>query len=482
MNTFANAVDNQSARTQNGMLARRDTSNACVDLFFKAGSMRDGDITPLFAKAFVEDPDTATRIVAWLRDVRGGAGERDSFRKILKFLENTDSEIAIKFIPHVPELGRWDDLLIFSDGSPCQRVAFELIRDALNNGNGLAAKWLPREKSARSEDAKKLRRFLKLSPKDYRKKLSSLSNTVEDQMCANQWSSIEYSHVPSMAHAKYKKAFVKRDHERYTSYITRVLSGDPETKINAGAIFPHDVIRGLVSYYCNNYVDDIKDTVEAQWAALPNYINDANVLPVVDVSGSMEAPVQLGNNLTCLEVAVSLGLYFSEKNTGKFKDMCVTFTQQPDIIKLTGGVTDRIAQLSQTEWGMNTDLELAMSRILQVAVEGQVPQSEMPEYLLILSDMNFDSCINNGDVTALTMIQQEYAKHGYKVPGVIFWNICSSYYTSDHVPVRFDQAGTALISGFSPSILSAVLSGDLDNITPYNIMMEAVSKPRYKIL
>ena len=190
MNTFVNAVVNQEARTENGMKARKSTASKLVDLFFKIGASRGKNIVGDFTSAFVEDKDVALRIAAWSRDARGGAGERQIFRDILKHLETTDTDAAVALMRKVPEVGRWDDLLVV-ESTKLKQVAFDMVKDALNADNGLCAKWMPRKGNIAVE----LREYLGWSPKFYRKRLVELTKVVEQNMCANAWDEIGRAHV-----------------------------------------------------------------------------------------------------------------------------------------------------------------------------------------------------------------------------------------------------------------------------------------------
>ena len=241
MSTFVNAVKNQEARTENGMKARKDTKNALVDLFYKIGASRGKNIIPDFSAALVENPELAVRIALWARDARGGAGEREIFRQILKYLETSNPEIVEKVIPKVPELGRWDDLLNF-DSTEFKFKAYDAIGTALRNQNGLCAKWMPRKGQLAAE----LRTALGMSPKQYRKTLVNLTKVVESKMCAKDWDGINFSHVPSVASARYKKAFWRNAAEAYGSYVASLVKGDdPKVKVNAGAVYPYDVLKEI---------------------------------------------------------------------------------------------------------------------------------------------------------------------------------------------------------------------------------------------
>jgi len=490
MTTFAKAARTAGNKTvtTNGMAALKSTTSYNVDLFGSIGASRGKDITALFSQAFAENPEWALRVALWGRDVRSGAGERKLFRDILQFLEKHNPRYLLEtnFLAKVPELGRWDDLLVFTDRD-VKLHAFSLIRRALIDGNGLAAKWMPRK----GIEAAELRNFLGWTPKYYRKRLVSLTKVVETQMCNREFESINFSHVPSLAMSRYTKAFAKRAPEAFTEFKSALKKGtDPKVKINAGAVYPYDIIKNL-------RVSRDESLCDSQWDALPNFIGNANVLPVVDVSDSMTCKAGGGSysytsnrdaTVTCLDVAISLGMYCASKNTGKFKDLFVTFTSQPAFVTLSGTLSQRYNQMARAKWEGSTDLEAAMKLVLNTAIQNRVPQSEMPSVILILSDMQFNSCITygarsydyrrgytNANPRAIEMIREEYAKAGYTAPQVVFWNINDA----GNKPVTHDEQGTALVSGFSPAIMKSILSADLKNMTPEGIMLKTIMQEKY---
>jgi hypothetical protein len=479
MSTFVNAVANQEARTANGMKARKSTANAVVDLFYNAGASRGKNIVPAFAAAMAEDRSLALRVAAWLRDVRSGAGERQLFRDILVYLEKTDAEAAKALVAKVPELGRWDDLFVFNS-KELKNVAYTMLGNALREKNGLAAKWTPRQGKIAAE----IRAFFGMSPKFYRKSLVEMTSVVESQMCAKNWDGINFSHVPSVAASRYKKAF-NRNTQTYAAYVAELMK-DPkdrtvEVKVNAGAVYPYDVLKGRISNYGVKFDKTELDLIQKQWEALPNFVGDANILPLVDVSGSMTCAAggpQSKSKLTCLEVAVSLGLYLADKNSGKFKDTFLTFSSTPELMTLKGNINEKITQMVSSKWGMSTDLNRAFDKILSVAVKGNVPDSEMPEMLLILSDMQFNQCITHDD-SAIQMMARKYEAAGYTLPKVVFWNLNASY---GNAPVKFDKSGTALVSGFSPAIVKPLLSGDMEDFSPAAVMMKTIMDERYTVI
>jgi Domain of unknown function (DUF2828) len=468
MNAFVNAVANQEARTTNGMKARKSTAKATVDLFYNIGASRGKNITGDFTAAYVENPDVALRIAQWARDVRGGAGERQLFRDILVHLEKRDPDAALALLKKVPEVGRWDDIFVFETPT-LKSAAYTMLGDALRAQNGLAAKWTPRKGKIAAE----VRAFFGMSPKQYRKSLVSLTKVVETQMCANDWDNINFSHVPSVAARNYKKAF-NRHTPAFAEYVAKLVAGDKTVKVNASAIFPHDVLKGIAHSYTKLNKTET-DHVIAQWDALPNYVGDASILPLVDVSGSMTTSVP-GSTVRCLDVAVGLGLYLADKNKGVFKDTFLTFSSKPQLVTLKGNIVEKVDQMSRSNWEMSTNLHAAMDKILSVAVKGSVPAGDMPKMLLILSDMQFNQCARYDD-SAMEMIERKYAEAGYTVPQIVFWNLNSS----GNAPVKADKTGAALVSGFSPSIMTALLSADMDQFTPEGIMLKTVMVPRYDI-
>jgi hypothetical protein len=468
------ALKIKSTTTENGMATNTTSLNANVDLFFKAGAMRNANsnsIISLVSKAWDEDPTTCLRILFWARDVRGGAGERRFFRVAMPYLIEKDPAGFADLMAIIPEYGRWDDLKYF-ENTAAEEYALATITTALERGNALCAKWMPRKGSF----AAKIRNFLNLSPKQYRKLIVGLTNVVENQMCAKEWNEINFEHVPSLAMSRYGMAFSKNAQDSFSKYVQGLKKG--EAKINTGAIYPYDVTKAL---YKN-------EAAEEQWKALPNYLegNTEKILPLVDVSGSMGTGC--GGNLTCMDVAISLGLYISERNEGPFKDHFLTFSSNPELQHLTGDLKDRFRQIQSADWGMSTNLEKAYKLILDQAVKHNISQEEMPTQILVLSDMEFDQATNQREEilgwgeqdkntwnsTAQEMVEKMFTDAGYKVPNIIYWNIQSR---NGNVPVRFDKSGTALISGFSPSIMTSLLGGA--EMSPVSIMMETIGKERY---
>lgn len=464
MTSLFNAVNNTGS-TFNGAVTNRSSLNPLVDLFFIIGSSRGKDIRQSFRAAYAADKNLAARILLWARDARGGAGERQQFIELTKYLAGFDRDLASRVLLRTPELGRWKDLVSFFE-TDLKEEAMSLIAVALAEGNGLCAKWMPRK----GPQAAMLRRFLELDARSYRKLLVSMTNVVETKMCAKDWNSIEFGKLPSLASARYQKAFGRNAGEAYTAYINALEKG--EAKINASAVYPYDITKSLT--HGNQSV------ANAQWKALPDYCEGSTerVLPVIDVSGSMGVSAG-GSSVTCMEVAIGLGLYISERMGGAFKDQFISFSQTPRMHKVSGTLADRVHQIRRSDWGYNTNLQAVFDLILSAANRGNVPESEMPTKIIILSDMEFDQACGRSSYTRqaetnFEAIDRKFKDSGYKRPDIIFWNLNAR---EGNCPVTAGEAGTALVSGFSPSLMRSILSGK--NVTPLDILLETVGVSRY---
>lgn len=468
-NSQIDTVENQNVTlTDNGMVTNPTSLNKCVDLFFSIGSMRGKSkdkVVNLFNQAYNENPLVASKILFWVRDVRSGAGERQTFRDVISFLTTNSPQTVRKNIGLIPEFGRWDDVLVLL-GTELEDDMFSLIKTALSNGEGLCAKWMPRKGVV----ANKLRKLFRTTPKQYRKMLVGLTNVVESKMCAKDWEKIDYSKLPSLASSRYQKSFNKNDNERYNEYKKSLQDGT--AKVNAGAVYPYDIVKSM-SMGGDNIVS------EKQWESLPNWMEGSveRILPVVDVSGSMGVEVGGNPNLSCMDVAVSLGMYISERNEGSFKDAFITFSSNPQLQYLTGTLSERLLQLRRADWGMSTDLEAVFNLILHQAKMNNVSEGNMPTKILILSDMQFNQATRRDSLGAQSMIESMYEELGYTKPDIIYWNLNAK---GGNFPVEFDKNGTALVSGFSPSILKSLLGGK--NMTPESIMMDTVNDDRYSVV
>lgn len=479
MNKFVNSVSNKPVmgRTFNGAVTYADSGSSVLNLF-KAVGQRGADLSKEFDLASTEDKKLAIRTLLWTRDIRGGAGEREVARKILRHMEKNYQDELIAILPHWAEYGRWDDLLVFETDF-VRTKAFKVIADALNTKNGLCAKWMPRK----GKDAVALRNFLGWSPKRYRKTLVTLTKVVETPMCAREWKGITYDHVPSVAAARYQKAFFKHDPEGYKTYRDGLTKINPETgkaerKINAGAVFPYDVLKSL------SHGD--KAVADAQWEALPNLLGDNKILPFIDLSSSMSSwsyyaqRNTVPSNVTPMDISVSIGLYTAGKQTGDFAGMWVGFSSRPRMNKFKGPLTlsNMYQQLDFTDAYGGTNIEATFDLVLNHAVRYNVPQADLPNMILVVSDMEFNPQRAGLSDLAYNNAKSKFAAHGYDLPKVVFWHVNGR---ADNSPVKEDQNGTAMVSGFSPAIFKSILSNKLETFSPYNVMLETLNAERYSI-
>jgi hypothetical protein len=453
--------------TENGALTNATSGDYHLDLFFNIAASRGnvGKIEPLWSQAWLSDPALAVRIALWARDIRGGAGEREAFRAVLQHLDRY-TEFNAALLYKIVDVGRFDDLLVVEKNFG---VVATFIKDQIDNSDlsGLAAKWMPRQGAT----ANRLRKAWGFAtPKAYRKYLVAHTNVVEQKMCAKDWSDIEYKSVPSVAAARYNAAFARNDAARYAEYKQALTDGS--ATINASAIFPHDVIRAALGYGAD------RDVIEAQWQALPDLVKDANaILPLCDVSGSMSIH-NVGGSVTAMDVSVALGLYITERQTGPFKNMVLTFSTAPQFHVIHDNtVVDRAHNLRGADWGGSTDIRAAFDHILNLAVANMVPAQDMPKYLVILSDMEFNAADREGESTTNhNALVAKYARAGYDLPKIVYWNLASR---TKNVPVTVGATGAVLVSGFSPAIMKAVLSGE--NFEPLSMMYNVVMNPRYDV-
>jgi hypothetical protein len=491
MTSLISAMKNISY-TNNGAITYSTSTNALVDFFFTSGTMRfkpEEEIIEVWNAAFNGNPQAALRLLFYARDVRGGQGERRVARQIFtSMVNNNDQESALAENLHlIPEYGRWDDLLLFMNTS-FEEPALGLITNALAEENSLCSKWMPSESSTKDYNgvkgyvaARKIREFMCISKRAYRKMRSRLNNVVESQMCAKEWDEIEFAKIPSQCALKSKEAFHKNCKERYEQYVGDLANGTE--KVNATTLHPHQLVQEIRNDH-SDYQGIERPLIAAQWASLPNYFENhtkTKFLPLVDVSGSM---TQGKGNIIPLDVAIGLGCYIAERNVGPFQNAFLTFSNEPSLEFVNGeDIWEKVHNLSGADWGGNTNLIAAFDLILHHAVHSNIAFEEMPEKVLILSDMEFDESqredwggnpIPKLNLTAYEEIQRKFKVAGYNAPQIVFWNLGAS---NNNVPVKAHESGAALISGFSPSILKQLL--ETGNVSSVELMLQVINSDRY---
>jgi len=468
---FIDSLQN-TAYTDNGALAYKSTDSAVLDLFSSGVSSQDKK--QLIINALQEDTKLALKTILYLRDVRNGQGNRDILRDFFKSINMSQSDnfpIIKEVISHLPEIGRWKDVIeLIGTNSKFDLHIISMIKQGLADKDALLAKWLPRQGSV----AKYIAHSLKLNHGEYRRLIVSLSSTVEQQICKNQWSEVNYAHVPSLANKKYAKAFMKHDMHRRDEFLDSILSDKSDTKMNSSALYPHQIVQMINMSPWQSSQKNNK-AADALWKSLPNYMTKAkNVLPVIDVSGSMWTKAT-GTNGQCIDIAIGLGLYFAEHNTGSYKDVWVNFSSTPSVQKLKGStLSERIKNLNYNNWRMNTDIDAVLSLVLN---KSKTNPEDTPEMILIVSDMEFDSCIRSNN-TNFENIKEQYKELNIEMPTILFWRVNVS---SGSTPVMRDDKNAILINGYSPIVLKSILSGDIKNYTPEKAMHQVLD-PMYSWL
>jgi len=450
-------------KSYNGAPVLKRTDSACVDLFSFIGSARRHPAVAIqaFERAFRQDSKLALRILLWARDARGGAGERDTFRFVLHWLERRHPEVAAALVRAgaLQKFGRWDDMLHLQSDAVWPSVE-EQVFTALVANERLAAKWMPRSGPV----AARLCRSLGASEGTWRRALAEISDTVEQRMCARDWQDIEFAKVPSVAAARLQSIFRRHDGERFALYLEDVKAG--RTKMNAGVVFPHDIVKAASH-------DDAAATV--QWSQLPKPILAGSALVLCDVSGSMG--VRVSGSTSALDVCVALGLLLSENLPEPFRNQVLTFTGSPEWHTVEGeSLAERAVSLHGAQWGTNTNIQAAFDAILARAKGARAAgaEFEMPSALVVLSDMEFD-CPNVRGTNHQAM-ERKFRAAGFDVPTLVYWNL-----NGRGIVPAGNRPGVVLVSGYSPRIADIVLSGAFDQLSPETVMREAVGTPRYDL-
>lgn len=511
MNKFMNGlVDNTNfTLTENGGVTHVTTKSDLLDMFAMGAAMRkrsDEDVILMFRKAYRENPVYALKCLFYIRDVRGGQGERRFFRVVMRDLAKQDTAAVVRNMRHIPEFGRWDDLYVF-EGTPAEAEAFAFIKEQLNldvqcKAPSLLAKWLKSENTSSRESrrlANVTREYLGMTHKQYRKTLSILRdriNVLERLMSEGRWDEIEFDKIPSKAGLKYKNAFARHDIERMKknpevkSYAD--FAKDTETKVNAKALYPYEVVDKATkvmrcSYWGGSYNTDMDDTdrlmVNKYWDNLENYFQDKhfNALMVVDTSASMR-----GNDAAApINVAISLGMYCAERAQGPFAGHYISFSRTPRLVAVEGiDFCDKVKRIYDANLCENTNIEATFDMLLDVALNSGCSKADLPEYLCIVSDMEFDSATSQGwgynrttfnTKTLMESIREKWVRHGLRMPKIIYWNVDARH---NNIPEDLGCGDISYISGMSPSIFDTLMSGK----TGLELMFEKLDSPRYSVI
>lgn len=521
----ATKVDNVTTTT-NGMTAFKSSLSAVLDLFQDGFSYRRNPkaVEEAVRKAALENKELTLKCLFYIRDIHEGQGERDVFRYGMRTLLSLYPEYARNII-HIPNgsdakpFGRWDDLVaLLGISSEIDAQIFDIIRTQLSNDMlnvmneelqkvSLLAKWLPScntsSKKTRELSVKVRNGIGIASEKQYRQQLSFLRkviNIVETKL-SNKDYTFDYSKLPSYAAGKYCKAFLRNDNARYVAYLQELNNAvrsvetvaTKSVKINTATLYPYDITRpitnnmictaqtstncGYVDTYSYYGDENIALQADSQWRSLRNYFEGAtgkhNWLAVVDTSGSMFNA--WGHDIAPIDVALSLGLYIAEHNIGIFKNQFISFSAKPTFqtIDDTWPLKEKLFHMISAPWGMNTDLEAVFDKVLNIAVKNKIAADEMPEAILIISDMQFDYAAEGVD--ALKMIRTKYAEAGYKMPKIVFWNVAT---TVSSKPITYHRSGAILCGGCKPGMIEQILSAK----NPEEFMVSVLTKDRYSMI
>lgn len=496
MNTFINELEKtyNYKFTENGALAHRSTGSKVYDLFSLGGAYRsrsDADCILLFKNAFEEDADLALKCLFYLRDCRGGQGERRFFRVCYKWLAENEPAAARINLPHVFDFGRWDDLFVLINTPLADDVASFIrtqltldMRDAIGQkGISLLGKWMPSENAHSKETKRKaawIRNRLEMSPKQYRLMLSKLRkhlNVLERLMSANRWNEIEFDKIPSKAGLVYRNAFARRDiiAKKYEAFAK-----DKNTKVNADTLYPYEVVEKVRNrIYGGWYWKDCSfkgnETERAMlnkyWKNLPDYLNgkDLSMMCVVDTSGSMHGRP--------IDVAISLGLYCAERISGPFKNYYISFASKPQLIKTEGvDFVDKVERIYKTNLCDNTNLGAVFNLLLRTALNKNVKQEDIPKTIVVISDMEIDvgSHWRKGMVeTEMEAIRSTWERCGLEMPRLVYWDV-----SARHDTILDDGANVSYVSGCSPTIFKSVITGK----NGFDLMLDALLNDRYKVI
>ena len=468
-------------RTENDAVTNITTYSDCLDLFATIGAMRtstDTEAIIRFCRAWAENPDLAVKTLFFARDVRGGLGERKVFRIILRHMADDMPATVKKNLWAVAEFGRWDDLLVLLD-SPLRRdvvtyikAQLEKDKEELMNGGtvSLLGKWLPSVNAHNAETVrygKLLAKEMGMKEAEYRRTLTALRariSIIENNLREKDYT-FDYEKQPSKAMMKYRKAFLRNDGERYKVFLSRVSKG--EATLHTGTVYPYDIVRPILS---GSMSEDERRSVDVTWNALEDFTRGENALVVIDGSGSM----YVCGTPKPAEVALSLGVYFADRSIGAFANHFITFSRTPRLVEIKGSdIFEKIRYCMSYNEVANTNIRAVFDLILSTAVKNNLSQSELPATLYIISDMEFDSCAENADVTNFEYAKQSFAVHGYNLPTVVFWNVQSR---NEQQPVTQNEQGVVLVSGASPRVFSMIKAG---NLSPLAFMLDTLSNERY---
>lgn len=440
-----------------------------LDLFSMVSRFdTDERILQLFDNAFYENKELALANLLYLLDIRNGRGERRIFQIIYKNLCLYHKEEALLIMPFIGEFGRYDYLLLGLD-TKIENESLEFIQrqleiDLKSDTPSLLAKWLPSHRShgVNSLTAKKIITYMGITEKEYRlllKKLRSKINLVETNLTTRNYSKIEFDKVPSKAMLKYHKSFEKNMTSSFHTYKKEVLDGI--RSIHTTGLFAYEIIQKILNR------EGDSELYNLMWDNQKNVIPDCkkNLLVVADTSASM---MTHGAIPYC--TSVGMAIYIAERNQGFFHNYFITFSDEPTLHEVKGRtIQDKVLNMREINvW--NTDIDKVFELILTTSLENNLSQEDLPETVLIISDMEFDRGVYSRNGTNFSGWKEAFEKAGYSLPSILFWNVAGN---SRGVPVTKIDQNVAIVSGFSTNVLEKLFT--LDEYSPISLMWERLS-------
>lgn len=384
--------------TENGDISWTTTGNRLLDILFMSEYF-----TKNLHEVQIGDSDIEKLFSMFIRDPRLGLGRRDLGRKLMN--------ISGCSIEQIVKAGRVDDLFHTKD-----EMKFEVLdwmKNEIVNGNELVKKWMPRYSSKQLMLARMIAKYYGMNKQQYGHFVKC--NTVENTMSRKKFKDVNYEHVPSLAAVKYAKAFMRNDGERYQQYLNDVKAGTKKLHVSTTNVY--DIYRNRQSIDADLFYSKIEKI-------------NINCLPIIDVSGSMYSEDAIGK-------ALSIGKYLSDCSS-YCKGQFVTFSQRPQLVKqLNSTYNNVIDMIAKADWGDNTDLGAVM-RLLERL------QNQFPEYLIILSDMEFDYGSNQSKES----LMEDWRARGINTK-IVWWNFNGR---SKTCPEQ-DKDGNIFMSGYSPMLL-----------------------------
>lgn len=502
-NLFLQELSKYDTTTENGALSHSSTGSVFIDQFAKAGTFIDhklmgrtqDNINTDMALLWNENPDLAMRFVFYLRmitrknmgvfkteTVQKGQGLRtEAFMRLLWVAER-HPKVFERNLALIPEVGSWKDLITLWEMNSDLvdiNLIFELYRTVFDMDNSFHTenikKYLPTLRSRKSltsphkrkmrEFANKFMEFFGFSEREYRKfKASGESHKFQRLICSKEFNKLNFNRIAGKAlfklatsRGKDGRTFFER-HGLEKEYI-KYLESQPVAKFTG---YPFE----LMSKAKGNVTLAEKLTIDKQFDGLIKTAKEdgggikGNVWCALDTSYSMGTQVKSG--ISAYDVCISLGIYFSTLNEGAFKDNVIMFDSTSRKMKLAGTFTEKVKQIqgSSMVWG-STNFQSVIDEIVRVRKQNpNIPVSEYPETLLVVSDMQLNPSNGGGtgdERTNYEMAMKKLREVGLPKMTIVWWFVTGR---GTDFPSRIDDEGTIMIGGFDGAIMTLLLGGD----------------------